>query len=290
MGGEPWPGHGTLVAMTSMIAMIAAAPSALDPLASGPAGWVLGSITVLAIAASWLLARVSRARAFASTRRWTPMLLVLIWVGVVALWLRGLIPDEGAHGFARAAVLIVIAVAALPWLRNLFHAVVFGFENRYRLGDDLRVGEIEGRLIAIGSRAVTLRTGDGTEVALTHAALAKQPVVRLSNEVRDAPCEISLSAPDSLDVQIASELACTAAALSPYAAPRIEPRVFVLTDGMSGAYRLRLQGSVFDREYEPHYRSDVGVRFLRMTRDHATNADLREMRDPAGAPPAGQER
>jgi hypothetical protein len=201
------------------------------------------------------------------------MMLVLIWVAVVALWLRRLVPDEGAHGLARAAVLIVIAVAALPWLRNLFHAVVFGFENRYRLGDDLRVGEIEGRLIAIGSRAVILRAPDGTEIALTHAMLAKQPVVRLGQPsagpslVRDTPCEISLAVPESIDVQVASERACTAAALSPYAAPRVEPRVFVLTDGLPGALRLRVQGCVFDREYEPHYRSDVAVRFLRMMRE-----------------------
>jgi hypothetical protein len=224
------------------------------------------------------------------------MLLVLIWVGVVALWLRRLIPDEGAHGFARAAVLVVIAVAALPWLRNLFHAVVFGFENRYQLGDDLRVGDIEGRLIAIGSRAVTLRTAAGTEVTLTHAALAKLPVVRLSialsqppgaESVRDAPCEISLSAPGSLDVQVASELACTAAALSPYAAPRVEPRVFVLTEGLPDSIRLRLLGSVFDREYEPYYRSDVAVRFLRMMREHVRT---RGSRDVAGTSWAVEER
>lgn len=212
------------------------------------------------------------------------MILVLIWAGVVAMWMRRWVPDEGEHGLARAAVLIVIAIAALPWLHNLFHAVVFGFENRYRIGDDLRIGEIEGRLTAIGSRAVTLRAADGTEVTLTHATLAKQPVVRLSQDLRDAPCEISLFAPESLDVQLASELACTAAALSPYAAPQVEPQVFVITEGQGspGAVRLRLLGSVFDREFEPHYRSDVGVRFLRMIREHSALDDSRNMREPVG--------
>jgi hypothetical protein len=257
------------------------ATTSLPPLVSVPAWWVLGSLTALAIAASWLLARVGRARAFASTRRWAPMLLMMIWAGVVALWLRRLIPDEGDLGLARAAVVIVIAIASLPWLTNLFHALVFGFENRFRIGDDLRVGKIEGRLIEIGSRAVILRAADGTEVTLTHATLAKLPIVRLSTDVRDAPCEISLCAPASLDVQLASELACTAAALSPYAAPRVEPRVFVITEGLNGAVRLRLQGSVFDREYEPHYRSDVGIRFLRMTREHE--------RHPAGTTLVGEE-
>jgi hypothetical protein len=282
-----------MIAMNGMIGVIE--ETALDPLGSVPPWWVMGSITALAIAASLLLARVGRARAFAGIRRWMPAMLVLIWIGVVAIWVRRLLHDEDARELARVAVLIVVAVAALPWLRNLFHALVFGFENRYRVGDDLRVGEIEGRVIAIGSRAVTLRAANGTEVAITHASLAEQPVVRLNlpwatrhsngGDVREAPCEISLAAPASLDVQIASELACTAAALSPYAAPRVEPRVFVITDGLPGAVRLRLQGSVFDREYEPHYRSDVGVRFLRMTRDHVS----RDMREPATALWAGEE-
>jgi small-conductance mechanosensitive channel len=249
----------------------------LVTLSSVPPWWVLASITALAIAASWLLARVSRARAFATTRRWTPMLLVLIWLVVVAVWLRRLVPDEGAHGLARGAVLIVIAVAALPWLRNLFHAVVFGIENRYRLGDDLRVGAIEGRLSAIGSRAVVLRAANGTEITIPHATLATEHVVRLNLDVRDAPCELSLSAPGELDVQVATELARTAAALSPYAAPRSEPRVFVLTDELPTFVRLRLEGFVFDREHEPLYRSDVGARFLRMMRDHKQAQNMREL-------------
>ncbi len=267
-GGKERANHGRLPAM------IALTDASL-------AWWVLALITTLAIGLSWLLLRISRARAFAATRRWMPMVLVLIWVTVVAVWLRRLVPDEGAHGFARAAVLIVIAVAALPWLRNLFHAVVFGFEDRYRLGDDLRVGEVEGRLTAIGARAVILRAANGTEITVPHTTLAREHVVRLNLDIRDAPCEILLSTPDEFDVQVAVELAHTAAALSPYAAPRVEPQVFVLTEGLDrGSVRLRLQGFVFDRDHEPLYRSDVGARFARMTREHLASRSSQAGEEP----------
>lgn len=252
-----------------------------------PTWWMVALITALAIVGSWLLARVSRARAFAALRRWLPLALLVVWLGVVAIWLQRLIPDEGAQWLVRAAILLTLAAAALPWLRNLVHAVVFGLEDRYRVGDDLRVGAIEGRLTAIHSRVVILRASEGTEIAIPHATLAREHVVRLNIDAHDAPCELSLLAPSELDVHVAAELARTAAALSPYAAPRLEPRVFVLSDEPGAKLRVQLQGFVFDREHQLRFRSDVGARFMRMTRDYL---ESRDPRNPAGNPQMATER
>jgi small-conductance mechanosensitive channel len=242
----------------------------MSSFAQNPAWWFLALITGFALAMTWLLQRVGRARAFAGAHRWIPILHVVLWAVVFAVWLRRLVPDEGAHGIARGAALILLAIAALPWLRNLFHAVVFGFENRYRIGDDLRVGTVEGRLCAIGPGAVILRASDGTEVAIAHSRLAKELVVRLNSAVRDASCEIWLSAPQGIDAETAIGLARTAAALSPYAAPRSAPIVFLVPEEATRAgFRLRLRGFAFDREYEEIYRSDVGRRFMRLAEDRS---------------------
>ncbi len=241
--------------------------SSPSPLAVEPAWWYLTLVSAAALGVTWLLQRVAQVKAFASWRRWIPIVLVSVWATVAVVWLRRLLPDEGTHDFARAAALLVIAIAALPWLRNIFHALVFGIENRYRIGDDLRVGEVEGRLSSVGPRAIVLRASDGTEITIPHAELAKQHVVRLNLEVRDAPCELVLVAPANVEVELAAELARTAAALSPYAAPRCRPSVFVVTDGSPSGARLRLRGFVFDREVEALYRSDVGARFMRMLRE-----------------------
>jgi hypothetical protein len=234
------------------------------PAEVGPAWWLLALLTALALGLSWLLQRLGRARAFAIVWRWIPIVHVLVWALVVAMWLRRLVPDDGLHGLAGAIAVGLVAIAGLPWLRDLFHAVVFGLEHRYRLGDDLRVGEVEGRLSAVGPRAVVLRALDGTEITIPHAVLARQHVVRLNLEVRDAPCELVLHAPLVDDPRLAVERARIAAALSPYASPRCAPQVLLAPDGPPGLLRLRVRGFVFDREHAPRFRSDVSARFLAM--------------------------
>jgi len=246
--------------------MVPDAPSGSPSMAAeaGPAWWLLALLTGLALGLSWLLQRLGRARAFAIVWRWIPIVHVLVWALVVAVWLRRLVPDEGLHGLAGAIAVGLVALAGLPWLRDLFHAVVFGLEHRYRLGDDLRVGEVEGRLSAVGPRAVVLRALDGTEITIPHAVLAKQNVVRLNLEVRDAPCELLLHAPLVVDPRVAVERARIAAALSPYASPRCAPQVLLAPDSPPGLLWLRVRGFVFDREHAPRFRSDVSARFLAM--------------------------
>lgn len=237
-------------------------PLSASSVEAGPAWWILALLTATALGLSWLLQRLGRTRAFVVVWRWIPILHVLLWALVVAVWLRRLIPDEGLHGLAGAVLVGIVAIAALPWLRDLFHAVVFGLENRYRLGDDLRVGEVEGRLSAVGPRAIVLRALDGTEITIPHATLAKHNVVRLNLEVRDAPCELLLHAPLVDDPRALVERARIAAALSPYASPRCAPQVLLAPDAPPGLLRLRVRGFVFDREHAPRFRSDVSARFL----------------------------
>jgi hypothetical protein len=259
--------------MRGMIRGVLAEPASIaPPSASGPALLSLAAITAIALGLTWLFRRMGRAPALASTHRWLPLLYVACWAGVAGMWLRRLVPDEGAHGLARTAALVLLAIAALPWLRNVFHAVVFGIENRYRIGDDLRVGAVEGRLVAVGPRAIVLRAVDGTEVAIPHSSVARANVVRLNLAVRDAHCEIVLSAPAGLDAEEAMRLVRSAAALSPYAAPRCAPRVFLVGDETGGQFQVRLRGFVFDREHESLYRSDVAARFLRTVRERGTTA------------------
>jgi hypothetical protein len=251
------------VVMITMV-LFDAASRASSPPAVGLSWWPLALLTVLALGLTWLLQRLGRARALVTAWRWIPIVHVMVWGLVGVVWLRWLVPDEGMHGLAGVVAVGVVVVAALPWLRDVLHAVVFGLEHRYRLGDDLRVGEIEGRLSAVTSRVVVLRALDGTEIAIPHAALATQHVVRLNLEVRDAPCELLLHAPLLDEPQWAVERARIAAALSPYAAPRCAPQVLVATDGPPNLLRLRVRGFVFDREHAPRYRSDVTARFLAM--------------------------
>jgi hypothetical protein len=246
--------------------MFAVNSQLLEPLVVGPAWWQLALISAAGLGATWLIGLVERLRFFAAVRRWIPLLLVVIWAMVAAAWLRRLVVVDDPFGVARLATVIVLVLVALPWLRDVFESIVFVIESRYRIGDDLRVATVEGRLVTIGVRGIVLRTANGTECVVPHAELARAQVVRLDLENRDAPCELVLPAPAGVDLDLSVDQARSAAALSPYAAPRFAPQVLLAAGTPGEGPCLRLRGFAFDREHEHLYRSDVHARFLRMTR------------------------
>jgi small-conductance mechanosensitive channel len=241
-------------------------PDLLTPArAIGPPWWLLGLATGFGVMLSWALRPILRARAFPAARRWLPVAEILVWTGVIALWVRRYVWTDDALALGRGVLLLVLVLVALPWLRGLLYSVVLAFEDRFRVGDDLRVGELEGRIARIGSRVVVLRAPDGTEVSIPHVRLFDENVVRINRDVRDAPCEIETRVPARLGVARALEIARVCAALSPYAAPHIAPQVFLLGGERDAELRIRVRGFVFDKEHEHRYRSDVVARIAEHT-------------------------
>jgi small-conductance mechanosensitive channel len=224
------------------------------------------------VAGSWLLWRMGRVRSFVDLHPWLPVLHAGLWGVIVFFVLRAAFPEaSGLRPYTRMGLVALLAIIALPWLRNIFHGLVFALERRYRIGDHLRVGGLEGRVVALGVRAVTLRAADGTEAAVPYSNLAIENVVRLNLDARDTPCEIEVKVPPTVPVERAMQLARTAATLTPFASPRCAPDVFLVPERDDlDAIKLRIRGFVFDREHEQRYTSDVVARLsaaLRAERD-----------------------
>ncbi len=222
----------------------------------------VGGLISAGVAASWLLRRLAAAGALRQLHPWIPVLNVAVWGPIVFVLESRLIPDfDGPRALSRAIVLVVLAFAALPWLRSVFHGLVFALELRYRIGDDLQIGATKGRIVALGVRALTLRAPDGTDAVIPYDRITGETVIRLNLVARDTPCELEVLIPGELPVARAVELARQAAALSRFASPRCSPEVFLAPrDGRITELSLRIRGFLFDREHEERYRSDVTER------------------------------
>jgi small-conductance mechanosensitive channel len=233
----------------------------------GAVGSSVGAaITIgVAIAITWVLQRASRATAFQRVHRWLPALQVALWL-VVGSWivLPRLVDAEREGQLVVIGVILVLAFAALPWLRNVFAGFVCAIEGEFAIGDDIRVGDVDGRIVRIGVRAATVRARDGTEISVPWSALQSRSVAALALDALDAPCEFIVSVPRTMTVDEALEAGRTAAATSAFASPRVTPEVFVVIDtptpGAPPALLLRVRGYVFDRDHEERYRSDVSAR------------------------------
>ncbi len=219
----------------------------------------VGGLLTVGLAVSLLLRRVATIAAFRQLHPWIPVLHIAVWVPIVFIVEGRLVPDfDGPRALGRGLGFIVLAIAALPWLRSVFHGLVFALELRYHLGDDLQVGAVKGRVVALGVRALTLRAPDGTDAVVPYERLTSETVIRLNLVARDTPCEIEVEIPAALTPARAVQLARQAAALSRFASPRVAPEVFLGTrGGRVTELTLRIRGYLFDREHEERYRSDV---------------------------------
>ena len=239
-----------------------------------------GGLLTVGVAVSLLLRRVATIVAFRQLHPWISVLHIAVWAPIVFIFEDRLIPDfNGPRALGRGIGLVVLAVVALPWLRNVFHGLVFALELRYHLGDDLQVGAVKGRSVALGVRALTLRAPDGTDAVVPYERLTSETVIRLNLVARDTPCEIAVEIPGTLTPTRAVELARQAAALSRFASPRVPPEVFLgPKHGRVTELMLHIRGFLFDREHEERYRSDV------IERLHAAFTAERELADPRDTP------
>jgi small-conductance mechanosensitive channel len=218
---------------------------------------------------TFVLRRAARAPALQRWSRWFNPIVVTAWLAFAGL-LTGRVlarTDAWSGVGGRVAALLGLAIVAAPVARDLLAAAILGLEGRYRVDDDVRVGDHEGRVIALGLRSVVLRAHDGSETAIPNRRLLESDVVRINLTSGEAPLEFEISVPiDRILDEVAAEIA-EAALLSPLAAPGSLPEVFVVATDAERS-RLRVRAYVFDRTFEARYRSDILARLA--ARERAT--------------------
>ncbi len=161
-------------------------------------------------------------------------------------------------------ILALVVLVSLGWIRSVFAGVALGLERRVKFGDRLRVGDIEGEVIGMGLRAVSMRAEDGTVHDIPNERFITESISNLSGGSGDSACDLIVPVPMGMPSSIALEIALNAAIVSPLAYPRHKPQVFLLSpESPSSPLRLSVHGYAFDTAYQEHFRSDVLHRMLR---------------------------
>lgn len=230
-------------------------------------GWMLLLVVAgAAVVLTWVLRRVALAPALQPWVRWLHPLVVLVWLGAAALLVMlSLRVETLAETMGRVALLVVLAIVTAPMLRDLLAGMVLRFEGRHRVGDDIRVGALEGRIVVLGLRSVVLRAHDGSELTIPNGRFSAADVARLNLPSGQAPCELEVELHREGGVDAATIELVEAAVLSPLAAPGSLPEVYLVqADGPR--LRMRMRVYVFDRTYEERYRSDILARLATASR------------------------
>jgi small conductance mechanosensitive channel len=160
-------------------------------LSLGPIGVrIAGGLFVLLV--SWLLALALR-RWYDQASARVPAdvnLRVLIGRGLyLGVLLYGLVLGLVVAGVSPATLVTVLGVLGLAAslalqdiLKNFCAGVYLLFERPFRIGDEIRVRDFQGRVIDVGIRTTLLRTPEGLRILIPNAVMLSEVVVNRSTE------------------------------------------------------------------------------------------------------------
>ena len=104
------------------------------------------------------------------------MSLVYLVTALVTLKLAFPAFDVGPLLATSAVTSLVLGLALQPILANFFAGLVISLERPFRINDWIRVGEQEGRVVAVTWRTTHLRTRDNDNIVIPNARLADERV------------------------------------------------------------------------------------------------------------------
>ncbi|HEX6902820.1 MAG TPA: mechanosensitive ion channel domain-containing protein [Thermoanaerobaculia bacterium] len=222
----------------------------------------LGLITVFRLAAIYLFDVHLTARKGVQVPPLLPAVaMVLIYMVTAFVTLRFSFPKlDVAPLIATSAVTsLVLGLALQPILGNFFAGLVISVEKPFRLNDWVRVGEQEGRVVAITWRTTHLRTRENDNIVIPNSKLADE---RVLNYYYPHPVHLErIKVPAHYDeppyrVRRAL-LECAAGGQGVLETP--PPEVYVLSfDASSITYELRIW--VEDMAAAPRISSEVRAR------------------------------
>ncbi|MHB8766671.1 MAG: mechanosensitive ion channel family protein [Deferrisomatales bacterium] len=135
------------------------------------------------------------------------------------------------------------------------------FDQPFRTGDMVQVGETYGEVVNIGLRSVRIHTFDDSTVTLPNSLVLSQAVKNSNSGALDEMVVVEFCLPATADVQRVKALAREAGASSPYAFLK-KPISVVVEDALDRTFltRFKVKCYVLDVRLERVLASDVTER------------------------------
>ena len=102
-------------------------------------------------------------------------------VGVLAIFAT-LNIDISSLLISLGAVSIAVSFALSSLLNNMVSGVLILADDSVRVGDTIKVGDLQGRVVRMRMRASELETPEGRRFFVPNVYLAQNPVVRIGRE------------------------------------------------------------------------------------------------------------
>ncbi len=112
-------------------------------------------------------------------------------IAIVVLWLFALamaypyLPGSNSEAFKGLSVLVgvMISLGGAGIVGQLLSGISLMYQRALRVGEFVRIGEVEGTVVALGFMRTTIHTGTGEEVSLPNSSVVSSAVRNLSRLV-----------------------------------------------------------------------------------------------------------
>lgn len=111
-------------------------------------------------------------------QRFAPVLGLTLLVAYIASGLAALLTRELAFAVVLVSLLGVLALFSWASLYDLISGVAFRFGRLCRVGDHVRVGDVEGRVLDVGMRSLIVQTPEGDEAVIPYGKISRDTLRR----------------------------------------------------------------------------------------------------------------
>ena len=103
--------------------------------------------------------------------KWTFRSELLLWVGFILFFLDRFIQSSPA-----LIILIITLSLILGWYfwRDLISGVVFRIEQKAKIGDTIRFGELEGKILSLGNRNLVIQNKEKLKIVIPNHSIAQK--------------------------------------------------------------------------------------------------------------------
>lgn len=157
-----------------------------------------GFVFMSALAITWFLTRIVRAgiefyfrqmQESNNGKNEAEMMMLGKRASVIVLWTLGVIVGLNNAGFDVGALIaglgiggLALALAAQDTVKNIIGGLVVFIDKPFRIGDAIRIKDIEGTVVYTGIRSTRIRTGAGRVVTIPNAQFTDNAIENISLE------------------------------------------------------------------------------------------------------------
>lgn len=188
-----------------------------------------------------------------------PLARLIIWSIALYIAIVDVInPPENTALAILASAGLAVGLAAQDTVRNIMSGILILFDQPFRVGDMIKIGDYYGEVVRIDSRSTRLRTFDDNIVSFPNAFVWTQTIANSNSGNLDEMVVTTLMLPAYVDIQTIKDIAWEAAAASPYAYLK-KPINVLIEDQFNRSFLTKfiIKTYVIDVRYERLLNSDI---------------------------------